>query len=113
MLSSKISTADLNATSNSEHFSVDTKYGEEDDLPTWNLSTTDDEENDETEYPIETNKPTPSASAQTKTDIPSPIDAVLIVTTNSPVFTGAKLSAGLSSNYVPIKPSPIDEKIYL
>ena len=43
---------------------------EEDDLPTWNLSTTDGEENDDTEYPIETSKPSLSATIKIETSLP-------------------------------------------
>ena len=63
LLPQKNPTVDLTATSNSDHYSLDKDYDKEDDLPTQKLSTTDDEENDETEDPFEPAKPSPSAAA--------------------------------------------------
>ena len=52
----------------------------------YQLISTNDEENDETEYPIDPDKPSHGATAQIDTDIPSPIAAVPIVATKAPVF---------------------------
>ena len=58
-------------------------------IPKYHISTTSDEENYETEDPIETTKPSPSVVTQNDTDLPSPIDAVPIVATRAPVFPRA------------------------
>ena len=73
----KKNTVDLTGTSNSELFL--------DDLPKYQLSTTDDEENDETEYPIEKSEPSPSVTAPNEKDRPSHIDAVPLFVTVAPV----------------------------
>ena len=57
MLPQKNPIVDLTSTSNYDHNSVHTYDDEEDDLATWNPSTTDNEENDETEDPIDPDKP--------------------------------------------------------
>ena len=49
------------------------------------MSTTDDEENDVTNYPIETTKPSPSAAAPIETNIQSTIAEVPLVKIISPV----------------------------
>ena len=41
LLTPKKPAVDLSASSNSDHYSVDKDDNKEDDLPTWNLSTTD------------------------------------------------------------------------
>ena len=55
----------LTVTSNSKHYSLDTNDDDEDDLPTWRLSNTNDEENDDTEDPIDPSKPSPIAECHT------------------------------------------------
>ena len=107
MLTQNNPTVDLTVTSKYNHYSVDKDDDEEDDLPTRNLSTTDNEVNDETEDPFEPSKPSPIASAQIETALPSPIDAVPIVAKKPPVFMSTKVPASLSSNSVIIKPSPV------
>ena len=54
---------DLTATSNSKHFLVDTNDDEEDDYPKYQQTNTNDEENDETEVPIDLDKLPYSAAA--------------------------------------------------
>ena len=110
----KKNTIDLNATSTSELFSV---------------GTTDDEEQVVTKYPIDTAKPSPSATAAIETSKPSPIASVHVVdkissvyivtrepidkikTPFQPVTTtflpSSKVPANLSSIYEPSKPSPV------
>ena len=56
------------------------------DLLTQNQITTDDEENDETEYQFELNKPSHSAEVKIDTTLPSLISAVRISATKSQVF---------------------------
>ena len=68
MLPPKNLTVDLTATSSSELFSLDTTYDEELGLPKYQLSTTDDEENYVTKYPIENYKTTSSDAAPIETD---------------------------------------------
>ena len=68
----------------------------EGNLPTWNLSTTDDEENNK-KNPINPDKPSPSASAKNETYIQPPIDAVPIVVTTYPVFPSFQYPFRLSS----------------
>ena len=46
LLPQKNLTVDFTETSNPDYSSVHTNYYEEDDLPSWNLSITDGEEND-------------------------------------------------------------------
>ena len=74
-------TVDLTTTLNSNNYSVhkydDKKY----DLPAWNQSSTDDEENDETEDPFDTAKPYPSLEAKIEIYLSSTIDTVPIFAT--------------------------------
>ena len=79
----------------------------EDGLPKRNLSTTYDEENDETEAPMGTDKPSPSAAAQIDTALPSTIYAVPISVTTDPVIPSARDPFRLSSISVPTKPPPV------
>ena len=69
---------------------------EEDDSPTRDLSTTDDEENNETEDPFDSGKPSPIVAAQIEIAVKSPIAAVPILVTNTPVFPSAKVPTSLS-----------------
>ena len=71
------------------------------------MSTTNDEDNDETKNPIETAKKSPSAAAQMYTALFTSIDAVTIVATKAPVFPIYQVTASLSSIYTSRKPSPI------
>ena len=57
---------------------MDNNYDEEDDFPKYQLSTTDDDEGDETEDPIDLAKPSPSAAVKIQIYLPSPIAAVPI-----------------------------------
>ena len=66
-----------------------------------------DEENDETGDPIDPAKPSPNATAQIDTDIPSPITAATIVATKATVFPSAKVPAIVLSISVPRKPLPV------
>ena len=63
---------------------------EEDNLPTWNLSTSDDEENDKIEDPIDPAKPSSSAAEKNETALLPHIHLYLIVVTTYPVFPSAK-----------------------
>ena len=56
-------------------------YDKNDNLPTWNQSTTDDEENDETEDPFDTAKPYPSVESKIEIHLSSTIDTVPIFAT--------------------------------
>ena len=49
----------------------------------YQLSTTDDEENYETDYPIDPDKPPPSSAAQIDIALPSSISALPIVATKA------------------------------
>ena len=60
MIPQKNRTVNLTETSSSDHYSVDKDDYEEYSFPTWNLSTTDDEENYEIKDPIEPAKPSPN-----------------------------------------------------
>ena len=82
----KKNTANLIATSNSDFYSVDTNDDEEDYFQNYELSTTDYEENDLTEDPIDSDKPSTSDAAQIETSLPSPISEVFIVSTKAPFF---------------------------
>ena len=73
----------LTATSNFEHYSV---YTNDDKNINDQLSTTDYEENDLTEDPIDSDKPSTSDAAQIETSLPSPISEVFIVSTKAPFF---------------------------
>ena len=64
LLPQKNHTVDLTKTLNSKNYSVHKYDDKKDDLPTWNQSTTDDEENDETEDPFDIAKPYPSVEAK-------------------------------------------------
>ena len=86
---------------------MDTNDDEEDYFPTCQLIATDDEANDETEDIIDTSKPSHGTTSEIETDLPSPITAVPIVATKTPVFTSAKVPAILLSIYVPRKLSHI------
>ena len=81
LLPQKNYTVDLTTTLNSNNYSVhkydDKKY----DLPAWNQSSTDDEENDETEDPFDTAKPYPSLEAKIEIYLSSTIDTVPILAT--------------------------------
>ena len=77
---------DLTETSNYDHNSVHNDYNEEDDLPTWNLSTTNDVKNDETEDSIDPAKQPSSAAAKIETALPSPISSVPIFVTKYPIL---------------------------
>ena len=55
-------------------------------LPTCNLSSTDDEKNNETEYLIDPEKQLSTVAAKIETDIISPISEILIVVTTNPFF---------------------------
>ena len=60
---------------------MDKNDGKEYDLPTWNLITTNDKDNDETEVLIEQSKQSPSAAENIDTVLPPPITALPIVET--------------------------------
>ena len=107
MLTQNKPTVGLIATSNYENYSVDTDGYKGDDFPTCWLSNPDDDENYETEYPINIAKPLPSSEARIDTYLKSSIVTETIVATMSQVFPSAKVPASLSSIYVPRKPSPI------
>ena len=77
------------------------------DFRYYQLSTTADEENDETEYPIDPDKKSPSVTYRIETDLASPIAEVYIIFLNVPVFTSAKVFTSLSSIPVPRKLSYI------
>ena len=62
---------------------MDVNDDEEDDLPKYQLSNNDDEENDETKDPIDTDKPYYIATTQIETALTSPIAALPIVVTTS------------------------------
>ena len=74
---------------------MDKDDDEENNLPIWNLSTTNGKENDETEDPIDPDKPSFSAVEQIETYLPSPISAVPTVATKAPIFPIAKVPASL------------------
>ena len=63
----------------------------------YQVSTTNDEENDENKDPIEPAKQSPSNAAQIETALFSYIASVHIVGTKDPVFPSAKVPASLSS----------------
>ena len=104
LLPQKNPTVYLTATSNHKHCSVDKDCNEEYYLPIWNPSTTDDEENEKTEDPIDPAKPTPSAVSQIDTAQPSPIAEVYIVATKASVVLSTRVPDSLSSNSVSSKP---------
>ena len=95
--------------SNYEHYSVDINDDEEDDFQKYQLSTTYDEENDETVDPIDTDKLSPSDVAQIEIALPLPISEVRIVATNAPVFPSSKVPVSLSPISIPRKMSLIAE----
>ena len=86
---------------------MDKDDNDEDYLPTWNPSTTDNEENDETEDPIDPDKPSPSDVAKIETDLQSLIVAVPIVAIKAPVFPSDKVHSCLSSKSISRKPSSL------
>ena len=104
VFSSRKKNVDLTVTSNSEQYLVDTN---DDKDQNYQLSTTYDESNDETEDPIEPEKQSPRFAAQIEIDLFSSTDAVSIVVTKYTVFPSAKVPAILSSIYTSSKPSCI------
>ena len=73
-----------------------TNGDEKDNDQSYQLSTTDNESNDETEDTIDSDKPAPIYVAQIVTYITSPIAAVPIVVTKAPVIKSDKVPACLS-----------------
>ena len=65
---------------------MDKDDDEENNLPIWNLSTTNGKENDETEDPINPDKPLFRAAEKIETALPSPISSVPIDATKARVF---------------------------
>ena len=65
---------------------MDKDDDEENNLPIWNLSTTNGKENDETEDPIDPDKPSFSAVEQIETYLPSPIAALPIFEITAKIF---------------------------
>ena len=86
---------------------MNTNDDEEDYFPKYQLSTTDYEENDETEDPIDLAKPLPSDTEKVEKYTPSPIATVPIVATKAPYFLSVKGPANLLPISVPRKPSRI------
>ena len=82
-------------------------YRNDDKGQKYQLITTNDEENDETEDPIGTSKQSPSVAAQIETAFFLSISVLPIVATNIPVFPGDKVPASLSSIYTSGKQSTI------
>ena len=71
-------------------------YRKDDKGQKYQLSITDDEENDETEYPIGPDKQSPIFAAQIETAIFLSIAVLTTVATNIPVFPSDKVPDSLS-----------------